>query len=134
LSRDPTLDALQRFLLEHVATYEELDVLLLLARDPGSEWTARSVADALGPAADDSRAALEGLAARGLLAIEPASATFRYAPLNDEVARAVALLETTYREQRATVAMMMSTNALERVRSSAIRTFAEAFRLKGPKT
>jgi hypothetical protein len=133
LSRNPALDALQRFLLEHVASYEELDVLLLLARNAGAAWTVRSVAEALGPATDDSRAALEALAAHGLLAIGPEPATFRYAPPNDEVARAVELLETTYREQRATVAMMMSTNALERVRSSAIRTFAEAFRLKGPK-
>jgi DNA-binding MarR family transcriptional regulator len=133
LSQDSALDDLQRFLLEHVVSYEELDVLLLLVRGGADDWSAKSVAEALGAATGDCRVALESLVARGLLATVGEPATFRYSPMTDETARRVELLERTYVEQRALVAMMMSSNALERVRTSAIRTFAEAFRLKGPK-
>jgi hypothetical protein len=133
LSQDADLDDLRRFLLDGVSSYEELDVLLLLVRGSGDSWSAKAVADALGAEADDCRVALEGLLARGLLAVGRDSVTFRYSPMTEEVARNVETLERTYREQRAAVAMMMSANAVERVRTSAIRTFAEAFRLRGPK-
>jgi hypothetical protein len=132
LSQDSAPDDLQRFLVEHVISYEELDVLLLLVRG-GGDWSAKSVGESLGAATRDCRVALESLVARGLLATAGDPATFRYSPKTDEIARGVDMLDRTYREQRALVAMMMSSNALERVRTSAIRTFAEAFRLKGPK-
>jgi hypothetical protein len=133
LSQDSALDDLQRFLLEHVISYEELDILLLLVRGAADAWSAKSVAEALGAGTGDCRIALESLVARGLLATAGDPAIFRYSPMTADVARRVDMLERTYREQRALVAMMMSSNALERVRTSAIRTFAEAFRLKGPK-
>lgn len=135
MSQEPRLDDLQQFLLENVATYEQLDVLLLLVRGgAGRGWSARAVADALGAASsEDCRVALEALTARGALTVGADSATFRYEPASAEVARHVTTLEQIYREDRAIVAMMMSTNAMERVRTSAIRTFAEAFRLKGSK-
>lgn len=130
MSQDPPLDDLRRFLFDHVATYEELGVLLLLVRESKSDWSVRAVAEALSSASDDCRVALAALAACGLLA-EGESATYRYSPANDEVARAVQALEHAYREQPATVAMMLSTNAVARVRTSAMSTFAEAFRTRG---
>jgi hypothetical protein len=133
LTRDVTLVDLQRFLFEHVASYEELDVLLLLVRGWERSWSPQSVAKALSSTTDDCRLALADLATSGLLAVDEASGSYRYAPATDEVARDVETLERTYREQRAAVAMMMSTNAVERVRTSALSTFGEAFRVREPK-
>lgn len=133
LSQSAALDDLRRFLLDRVSSYEELDVLLLLVRGSGESWSAKAVAEALGAEADVCRAALESLLACGLLATGKDSTTFRYSSMTEEAARNVETLARAYREQRAVVAMMMSANAVERVRTSAIRTFAEAFRLRGPK-
>jgi hypothetical protein len=121
-------------LVESISTYEQLDILLLLVRGGiGRSWSAKAVADSLGAASDDCRVALEALAAIGVLKVGTDLTTFQYSPATAELARNVETLERTYREERATVAMMMSTNAMERVRTSAIRTFAEAFRLRGSK-
>ena len=98
MSEESPLEDLRRFLLEHVATYEELDVLLLLVRRSGTSWSAKSVAETLGASTDDCRVALEGLVARGLLAAGQDSVTFRYSPTTDEIAHNVDTLERTYRE------------------------------------
>lgn len=133
LTRDTALVDLQRFLFEHVASYEELDVLLLLVRESERSWSAQAVAQALSSTTEDCRVALANLAAGGVLAVDEGSGSYRYAPATDQVARDVETLERTYREQRAAVAMMMSANAVERVRTSALSTFGEAFRVRDPK-
>lgn len=134
MSQDSRLDDLRQFLVESISTYEQLDILLLLVRGGiGRSWSAKTVADSLDAASDDCRVVLEALAAIGVLKVGSDLTTFQYSPATPEIARNVETLERTYREERATVAMMMSTNAMERVRTSAIRTFAEAFRLRGSK-
>jgi hypothetical protein len=132
LNQDTSLDSLREFLLQNVASYEQLDVLLWLVRAPGAFWSAKQVAEGVGLETDECRFALEALADRGLLRTS-ADGNFQYSLPSGEVRRVVDLLDATYREQRAIVAMMMSTNAMERLRTSAIRTFAEAFRLRGKK-
>lgn len=129
LSQDPPLDDLRRFLFDHVASHEELGVLLLLVRGPKNDWSVESVAEALGAATDDCRRALAALETSGLVAMGN-SDTYRYSPATEGVARAAQALERTYREQPATVAMMLSANAVARVRTSAMSTFAEAFRVR----
>jgi hypothetical protein len=132
LSEEPSLEHLQQFLFERVTTYEELEVLLLLLRKEGLAFSAAGVAEQLGASRDDCLTALENLERQGLLARAEEPTKFRYAPSDSALAQGVEELATAYRDQRILVIQMMSRNAVARVRTAAIRTFADAFRLRGP--
>ena len=126
------LDAEARSLLfEHVSGYDELEALLLLHAAPARAWTVVEVAAALRIAALDAAAALGELSAHRLLATENASAPerFRYAPADGALAAGVDRLAQAYAGQRLDVVKQMSANAIERLRSSAARAFADAFLL-----
>jgi DNA-binding IclR family transcriptional regulator len=121
-------------LFEHIASYEQLEVLLLMAKERQAPWSARTLAERLGLDSDSCQAALEHLLDHGLVAAGPAAGEFGYHPASSELEQKVETLRQTYQEQRVAVVQMMSGNAVERVRTAAIRTFAGAFRLRGPKS
>lgn len=132
------LDAdVRRLLFERVTSYEQLEALLLLHASPAQDWTARDVAAALRIDVGNATAALTALAAQRLL--EPSSGQppqrHRYAPADSALATCTDKLARAYAESRLEVVKQMSINAIERVRSSAARTFADAFLLghKKPK-
>jgi len=127
------LENLRQFLFEHIADYEHLDILTLLSREPERVWSAGAVAESLGLELEVCRSALSHLSESGLLAARSGSEDFQYAPENETLARHVETLGRVYQEQRVEVVRMMSTNAVERVRTAAIRAFSGAFHLRGPK-
>jgi hypothetical protein len=120
-------------LFEYIADYEHLDVLTLLAREPERVWSAPAVAQSLGLDLDVCRSALIHLSESGLLATRSGAEEFQFAPESETLARHVETLGRVYQEQRVEVVRMMSTNAVERVRTAAIRAFSGAFQLRGPK-
>lgn len=129
------LDAdIQRLLFERVASYEQLEALLLLRAEAGQFRSVRHLAEQL--RIDDSSvaAALEALTAHRLLEKQPGpQPAYRYAPAEVDAAAMVDRLAALYTEQRLEVIRQMSANAIERLRSSAARTFADAFLLRGRK-
>jgi hypothetical protein len=127
------LENLRQFLFEHIADYEHLDVLTLLAREPQRVWSAAEAAQSLGLELEVCRSALTHLSESGLLATRSGAEAFHYAPANETLARHVETLIRVYQEHRVEVVRMMSTNAVERVRTAAIRAFSGAFHLRGPK-
>lgn len=118
---------------EFIHSYEQLEILLFLYRRPGEHWSAEDIAQQLKSAPESAAATLEALRARGLLGKQtgPVS-TFSYEPATQELAESVTELAEAYAEGPILVIEFMSANAIERVRSSALKTFAEAFRLRGP--
>jgi predicted transcriptional regulator len=132
LSEEPSLEHLRQFLFERVATYEELEILLFLLRKEGQAFSVASIADELGASREDCQAALQNLERQGLLARAGEPPKFRYAPSDSALAQRVDELAAAYRDQRILVIQMMSGNAVARVRTAAIRTFADAFQLRGP--
>ena len=129
------LDSLSRFLRDHVSGYEELEALLLVARQPGREWTADEIAASLNVPLDAVSSALDSLVANGIVEVVQPDAPrgYRYAPRTEILRREVAVLQRTYSEQRLIVMEMMTTNALERLRTAALQRFADAFRLERSK-
>jgi len=133
VTRDLLTDELRAFLRENVHSYEELETLLLLYRQREGRWSIDSVAAELRLPDTLAAAALGALQARGWIqstSAEPEKFWYDAAKVSDET---VASLARAYTEARFAVVEVMSANALTRLRSSAIRTFAEAFRLRGPK-
>jgi len=128
------LEELREFLLEHVSTFEELEALLFLARSRGTARELGEVASALQLSEDLAQAALAGISGKFLSRQSRGGghATYEYAPRADLEPR-VEQLRRAYREERFTIVQIMSDNALKRVRSSAARQLAEAFRLERTK-
>ncbi|MFZ5890719.1 MAG: hypothetical protein ACOY0T_06675 [Myxococcota bacterium] len=128
-----SLNALRVFLSERVESFEELEALLLL-RGAGVPLTTFDLSERLGLSEASTSLALQALVTRGLLRSLESGAAARYwysaeNPFDSDVER----LAATYRNERMLVVELMAKNALARIRSAALRTFAEAFRVRGRK-
>jgi predicted transcriptional regulator len=124
----------RELLQERVQSIEALEALLLLFREPERNFPDSEVASAIGIDVELVRAALEALEREGLVGRFPGSPpTFRYQPANQRLGELVVQLAATYAAQRVDVLVMIANSAMGRVRKSALHTFSEAFRLRGPK-
>lgn len=112
------------FLLEHIDSLEQLEVLLLMRKDQRS-WSAQEIARELRIMPESAGNRMSNLSLRGIV-IEDGSARYRYSPRSPELDRDVAGLATAYAERRVTVINLIATKHLERIKS-----FADAFKLKG---
>jgi hypothetical protein len=117
---------------EHIETYEQLEVLLLLRRERHEKWTVTGLAARLQVRAELIGSALEGLEAAGLVAVTGAdcAAHFVYRPATSVLDAAAGRLDREYTEWPIRIIRLMSANAIERVRNAALHTFADSFVLK----
>lgn len=123
--------ATQAFLNEHVEEYQDLEVLLLLFRQAERSWSAAEVAERLKLSSDAVSEALDQLRSHTLVESLPgAIPRFRYAGSQGGAHACVEELSAAYEHDRLRVIRRMNANALERLRTSAIRAFSEAFRLR----
>jgi hypothetical protein len=132
---DGSASDLRTFLLDHVEDLEELEVLLCLYEHGGEKGLRlEEVTDRVRFPQPAIVGALEHLAARGHIsctAIEPA--LYRFEPASPATAEAFARVAAAYRENPLEVMRLMSSIALDRVRTAALRRFADCFRIGGPK-
>jgi predicted ArsR family transcriptional regulator len=124
------LEELRLFLRENVAGFEQLELLLFFARSERRAFSSHEIAAALKLPQEAVRGALEDLARTGH--VTPISSgdsvSHRYAP-SREFEQQMEKLRTAYDEQPVLVLQLMSTNAIERLRSAAARRLADAFHL-----
>ena len=120
-------------LRERITSFELLEVLMFLHARPGEYWSATMLAGPVRLSEEEVHATLESLQAQQLAEMSPmqASGGYRYAPHDAALASAVDELVQNLGERRAAILSLMSTNAIERVRSAASSAFADAFLLKG---
>jgi hypothetical protein len=133
VSRPAETTTLKQLLLVALASFEELWVLVWFHdRGEGTEENAAHVARATGLPVEAVEMALRSLAARGILS--PASSNpRRFALLPSSVQRqALTTIAREYHSDPARVIRLMTANSIERVRASALRTFADCFRVRGP--
>lgn len=123
-------DDLKRFLFEHVESYEELELIVWLRRQRERDWTAEEAGSELGISTSASRTGLQGLEQRGLVVKGALAGAFRYGPCSLEVAARLAQVDELYRNQRLAVVMLMSVNAIERLRLATLHRFADTLRLR----
>jgi hypothetical protein len=130
LKEQTTFQDLRQFLFHYVATYDELEVLLLLQGQAELAWTINTVAQELGSAAETCQVALENLAARGLLVLSGNSTTFRYAPASKALNDAAEQLQRAYRTDRFAIVHLMTTNAMDRIRAAALERLGGVLQLR----
>ena len=119
-------DNLRNFLAQRLSTVEQIEIVLLLMRDPSRAWTAMEVAESLGTAPESAAMRLFLLASGGLLLFEPAGVPrYRYAPQSGETGTLLADLAALYPENRDAFAAQLGGATADPIRS-----FADAFKLK----
>lgn len=126
-------EALQGFLFEYVESYEDLQLVVFLRRQRERDWTAPGIATELGLPEGACLSTLDGLRERGLVEAGALPGTFRYAPSSLELAARLAQLDELYRSQRLTVVMLMSVNAIERIRIATMHRLVDTLRLRDKK-
>lgn len=126
---------LRSFLLEHVEDLEEFEILLCLYEHAGDAgMNLDDVTAAVRVPSVTIRSSLERLAARGLISCTAiAPAVYRFdAPSADR--EAFSRVAAAYRDNPLEVMRIMTSIAVERVRTAAVQRFADCFRFGGPKT
>lgn len=129
---DELPEDVRALLQEHIESYEQLELLLLLRRERYEEWTIAGLAARLHVREELIRAALERLKAAGLVATAGATPTprFAYRPASSGLDAAAGRLDREYAERPIRIIQLMSANAIDRVRTAALHTFADAFVLQ----
>jgi hypothetical protein len=127
--------SLKEMLFETVEGFEELEILIWFhEHGEGTAADAILLSRETTVSADIAETALAGLAARGILSSSAGQRDqFTYTP-DAERRRAIDHVLSEYRENPLPVMKLMTANAIERVRTGAVRAFADSFRIKGPKS
>jgi predicted transcriptional regulator len=133
-ANDPPEDV-QKLLRDHIESYEQLEVLLLLRAERDRPWTIDSLSERFRLAASLVLPALNGLQRAGFVEarIPHAETQYAYVPQRSDVEASLDGLVQAYREHPISIIKQMSANAIERVRTAALRTFADAFLLRKDK-
>ena len=125
---DDLPDDVRALLHEQIESYEQLEVLLLLRRERYEEWAIERLAARLHVRAELIETALARLEAGGLIEAAGAGPSrFAYRPASSGLDAAVGRLERAYAERPILIIQLMSANAIERLRTAALHTFADAF-------
>jgi hypothetical protein len=112
-------------LRERVGSLEQLEALLLLHREPAHAWSLPEIAEKLSLPAGMLEAELDALVHAGLAA--RAQERWTYAPRDAASGMIVARLAALYPVRRLEVLRLLSDLAVQRIRGSAARAFADSF-------
>lgn len=125
----------RELLRSSIRSIEELELLLVLRRPVTRSWSAEQLGQELRLPEPMVVTALQALVL-SKLAIqvgERSPLQYRYRVQEPEAEQIVGELMDAYTQHRLEVLMQISSNAIERVREGALRTFSDAFRWPGRK-
>lgn len=121
-----TSQPLRELLQQRLTTTDQIEIVLLLRRNPGRSWAASEVAAELRSAPESAAMRLFLLASSGLVLFEAAGLPrYRYEPGEAALDALLAELDTVYADDPAAVTAIVGAAAPDPIRS-----FADAFRLK----
>lgn len=117
------LARIQRFLLERVQSYEQLEILLLLFNSREFLWAPAAISDKLQLSELDVSDALDALRSRGLVTTLECGVGLVYAPESAALNQMVTDLATLCESQRLEVMKAMTANAILRLRARTADAF-----------
>ncbi len=111
-----------RFLQGNIASVDAAEVLLLLYRNAGRDWSPADVLSRLGPVLSEAevRKILDEFRAKGFL-----SEAYRYLPSSEELAAHVKTLALAYEERPVTLFRLIYA-----LRQTGVQALADAFRIR----
>jgi hypothetical protein len=121
----------QDLLRGHVESYEHLAILLLVYCEPMRRWSEPELSERLRIPPQLAADAVSGLLAAGLLSadLKEDPPRYRYAA-SGATDGAIGRLALEYTQDPTRVVRLLNAIAIERVRTSAVRAFADSFVLK----
>lgn len=135
MAADDLPEDVQKLLRDQIDSYEQLEILLLLRTEPDHPWTVEALSARLRIPASLALLALDELQTAGFVQARALGAEKQYAYVaqSSHVEATLERLVQAYREHPISILKQMSANAIERVRTAALRTFADAFILRKDK-
>jgi DNA-binding IscR family transcriptional regulator len=127
-------ESLKKLLHDSLGSLDELAVIMFLYTHPQSDWTCSAIAQELKTPEPLVSQALIALQRGNLLITIPGAAgetLFRRHPTETAVSETLSELIGCYRANPLEVVKILTANAIERMRTSALRTFANSFLLEG---
>jgi hypothetical protein len=126
---DQADDALRAFVANHIPSVAQLELVLLLQREPQRQWTAEQAARVFGLSPEMTGQLFSDLCRGGLAAAsKDGDPQYRYAPRTAELDLLVQRTATFYQERRVTLIQWIYSPPVDRLRS-----FADAFDLRKKK-
>jgi hypothetical protein len=120
-------DAVRLFVSQYIDAAEQLDILLLLQREPERTWTALQVSQAIYTVPASATMRLEELVTKGFLTSSGSSdPVYTYRPSSDELQDRVTELASAYARDRVAVIKLIFSKPPD-----AVESFSDAFRLRG---
>jgi len=133
VSGEPDLPEDVRLLLRtRIETYEQIEVLRVLHSDAKRGWSCAELGEQLHVAVQFVTAAVDALDSGGfvLRSARETGERVSYSPTSPEIKASAERLLQEYRARPLRIIQLISTYAIERVRTGALRAFADAFVLK----
>jgi DNA-binding IclR family transcriptional regulator len=126
---------LRQFLFDTVEGVEDLQVLVWFHEQPrGCEASPKRIAEQTGMLSSAALEALTRLVEKGLVScVDSQGVAFRYDPKDPSVHALLAAVLEQYRTSAVQILKILTANAIERVKTAALRRFAESFRIRGPR-
>ena len=126
MASDDLPAAVKQLLARYIRSVEQLEVLLLFAAQPHRSWTASDVYEVIRSSRTSIADRLQVFTNDGFLAEENGSPpSYRYAPKNEELRRAVEETARLYQTHRIRVIEAIFAPVVDPVQS-----FADAFKLR----
>jgi len=117
-------NSVRDFIARHIRSIEQLEILLLLAKDPTRGWSVAETFQNIQSNMATVRARLEQFHESEFLVLENNSC-YRFAPSNPQTSDAVRELAENYRDRRVRVI-----EAIYSPKTDVLRNFSDAFKLK----
>jgi hypothetical protein len=128
---EPLPAEIESFLEAVIDSFEHLAILLLMRQERDRSWSPAEAAQALGIPAEVVQSAITSLLEQQLLHVVQDEAALRYVYAASGARDAlVERLNVEYAQNPARLMRLLSAQAIQRVRTSAIRAFADSFILK----
>lgn len=125
VAADELSPTLQRFIIDHISSVDQLETLLLLYRNPLTDFTAEEVSARLYTTPEAARTRLEDLRGRALVSQVDTKKTYRFAPLSNEAVAVVDALAKAYKERPVSVITLIYSKP-----PANLQAFSDAFRLR----
>ena len=117
---------LEEFIAAEIQSLEQLEILLLLSRNPHRWWTSQSVYEVVKSSLASVEDRLNEMAGRGLLKREGAGQrSFQFAPDSGESWQVVSQLRDAYKERPVKVVQAIYTKPRD-----GVQEFARAFQIR----
>jgi hypothetical protein len=123
----------QALLLDHIESYEQLEILLLLRLEAAESWSEERISSRLNISPTLTTAALSALRLSGVVKLRGEWPRYEYAADTPAIDDAVNMLVAIHSTHRFEIIKLMSANAIRRMRTGALRAFADAFVLRKDK-